>query len=136
MTDILNDIKSKKAKKIMLDTDAANEINDQFAISYVALSPNIELLSVNSALYDDGYGPESGVIRSYDEILQTLALAVPNEKIPVYKGARKKMSDPKYPVGSPAADNIINTVLSSEERVYVVAIGAITNVVSAILKAP
>lgn len=136
INDILNDIKSSKIKKIILDTDAANEIDDQFAISYAALSPKIELLSANSALHDDGYGHESGVIRSYDEILRTLSVAVPNEKIPVYKGARKPMSDPSFPVGSAAADNIINTVLSSDERVYVVAIGAITNVVSAILKAP
>ena len=136
INDILSDIKSSKIKKMIIDTDAANEIDDQFAISYAALSPKVELLSANSALHDDGYGPESGVIRSYDEILKTLSLAVPNEKIPVYKGARKNMSDPKFPVGSAAADNIINTVLSSDERVYVVAIGAITNVVSAVLKAP
>ena len=136
INDILNDIKSSKIKKMIIDTDAANEIDDQFAISYAALSPKIELLSANSALHDDGYGHESGVIRSYDEILKTLALAVPNEKVPVYMGARKPMSDEKIPVGSAAADNIINTVLASDERVYVVAIGAITNVVSAVLKAP
>ena len=35
-----------------------------------------------------------------------------------------------------AADNIINTVMNSDERIYIVAIGAITNVASAIIKCP
>ena len=47
---ILDAIKSKDRKKIILDTDAYNEVDDQFAIAYAMLAPEtIELLSINAA---------------------------------------------------------------------------------------
>ena len=59
-----------------------------------------------------------------------------NAAIPVYRGSTAFLSNKKTPVESDAADNIINTVDGTDEPVVVLAIGAITNVASALIKRP
>ncbi len=126
-------------KKIILDTDTYNEIDDQFALAYTMLSPDkVELLSVNAApfLNSRSTSAADGMEKSYNEIFNIMKLVDPDAKIPVYRGSTSFLTDKNTPVESPACDNIINTVMNSDELVYIVAIGAITNVASAIIKCP
>ncbi len=139
MQKILEQIKSAKPKKIILDTDAYNEIDDQFTIAYAMRCPEtVEILSINAApfLNSRSTDPGDGMEKSYREIFNIMHLTDPAAKIPVYRGSTAFLTDKKTPVESEAADNIINTVLAAEEPIYVVAIGAITNVASAIIKCP
>lgn len=139
MQNILKDIKSHTVKNIILDTDTYNEIDDQFALAYAMLSPErIKLLSVNAApfLNSRSTSPADGMMKSYDEIQRIMRLVDPDAAVPYYKGSERFLDDKKVPVESEAADNIINTVMGTDERVYIVAIGAITNVASAIIKCP
>lgn len=139
MRNILEDIKSDSIKNIILDTDTYNEIDDQFALAYAMLSPDkVKLLSVNAApfLNSRSTSAADGMMKSYNEIANIMKLVDPNANIPYYKGSEQFLSDKKVPVESEAADNIINTVMNSNERIYIVAIGAITNVASAIIKCP
>ena len=139
MINILNDIKSKTVKNIILDTDTYNEIDDQFALAYAMLSPErINLLSVNAAPFLNSRSTDAcdGMMKSYNEIGRIMNLVDPNSKIPYYKGSDRFLTDKTVPVESEAADNIINTVMNSDEFVYIVALGAITNVASAIIKCP
>ncbi len=139
MKNILRDIKSPSVKSIILDTDTFNEIDDQFALAYAMLSPErIKLLSVNAApfLNSRSTSPADGMMKSYNEIRRIMSLVDPEANIPYYKGSETFLVDKSVPVESEAADNIINTVMSSSETVYIVAIGAITNVASAIIKCP
>ncbi len=139
MTEVLQDIKSRGIKSIILDTDTFNEIDDQFALAYAMLSPErIRLLSVNAApfLNSRSSSPADGMMKSYNEIKRVMNLVDPKAEIPYYKGSERFLTDKKAPVESEAADNIINTVMNSNERIYIVAIGAITNVASAIIKCP
>ena len=126
-------------KKIILDTDTYNEIDDQFALAYAMLSPDkVELLSVNAApfLNSRSTSAADGMEKSYNEIFRIMKLVDPEAKIPVYRGSTSFLTDKNTPVESPACDNIINTVMNSDELVYIVAVGAITNVASAIIKCP
>ncbi len=126
-------------KKIILDTDTYNEIDDQFALAYAMLSPDkVELLSVNAAPFLNSRSTSAGdgMEKSYHEIFRIMKLVDPNANIPVYRGSTAFLTDKKTPVESEACDNIINTVMNSDELVYIVAIGAITNVASAIIKCP
>lgn len=139
MRKILEDIKSNSVKNIILDTDTYNEIDDQFALAYAMLSPDkVKILSVNAApfLNSRSTSAADGMMKSYNEIANIMKLVDPDAKIPYYKGSEQFLTDKKVPVESAAADNIINTVMNSDERVYIVAIGAITNVASAIIKCP
>lgn len=124
---------------VVLDTDAYNEIDDQFAIAY--LLKNKEKLNT-VALYaapfynNNSNGPADGMEKSYDEIFKLLKLA--GEEKPVFKGADRYLPDEKTPVVSAAALDLAEKArgYSPENPLYVVAIGAITNVASAILIEP
>lgn len=129
----------EKVKKIILDTDCYNEIDDQFALAYAMLSPDkVKLLSINAAPFLNSRSTSAGdgMEKSYQEIFRIMKLVDPNADIPVYRGSTAFLTNKETPVESPACDNIINTVMNSDETVYVVAIGAITNVASAIIKCP
>lgn len=137
---VLNDIRSKRVKKAIIDTDAYNEMDDQYAIAYAASSDKIDLLSVNAAPFFNWRSTsfEDGMEKSYDEavrVLETIGMA---GKIPVYRGSRTRIGDnPGFaPSESEAADNIIRSARELDEPLYVMAIGAITNVASALLKDP
>lgn len=135
----LSFIQSKERKNVILDTDAFNEIDDQFCIAYLMKRPEeIHLLAINAAPFfnENSTGPADGMERSYQEILKLREMVDPDSKIPVFRGSDAFMTDRNTPVYSEACDNIIKTVMESEEKVIIVAIGAITNVASAILKCP
>ena len=134
-------IASDKVIDIILDTDTYNEIDDQFALAYAMLSKKkINLLSVNSAPFFNSRSssPADGMEKSYDEIFNIMKLtdAEQAKGIPVYRGSTRFMTSKTDIVESDACDNIINTVMNREEPVIIVAIGAITNVASAIVKEP
>ena len=139
LEEIVLDIKSDRRKKVILDTDTANEIDDQYAIAYCYLSDKIDLLSVNAApfLNDRSTSYSDGMEKSYHEAIKTLGLVDPDFTTPVYRGSVERLQDVKKNfTESDAANNIIKTVRESEEIVYVLAIGAITNVASAVTMAP
>ena len=126
---------------IVLDTDTFNEVDDQFAISYMLKSPELNPVSINAAPFynSKSSGPEDGMEKSYNEIMHILELAERTDlKDIVYKGSREYLKDEKTPVISPAAENIcaLASKYSPEKPLYIVAIAAITNVASALLMKP
>lgn len=127
---------------VILDTDAYNEIDDQFAIAYMLFSPekfNIKGFTAAPFLNGKSVSAEDGMLKSYDEILKLLKLAGREDLTGiVFEGSREYLPDEKTPVKSPAAEFIakLSDEYSPEKPLYVVAIGAITNVASAILLNP
>jgi hypothetical protein len=126
--------------RMVLDTDTYNEIDDQFALVYALLSP--ERL-VCEAIYaapfgnDRSSGPEAGMQASYDEILRLLQHLGRKHEGFVFKGSTSWLPSAEQPVRSAAADDLIERARSAGDGpLYVVAIGAITNVASALLQAP
>jgi inosine-uridine nucleoside N-ribohydrolase len=123
---------------VVLDTDAYNEIDDQFAIAYLLKSEGLRTLALYAAPFfnNNSTSPEDGMERSYDEIGKLLALM--GKECPTYRGSRTYLPDEKTPVESPAARDLVERAMkySPEKPLYVVAIGAITNVASALLLEP
>lgn len=124
---------------LLLDTDAYNEIDDQFAIAYaLRATEKIRLKALCAAPFfnERSTGPADGMERSYQEILKLLKLA--GEERPVYRGSDRYLPDEKTPVDSPAARALGELAIGycPEKPLYVAAIGAITNVASALLLRP
>lgn len=124
---------------VVLDTDAYNEIDDQFAISYMLLSKEkLNTKAIYAAPFHNtrSDGPKDGMEKSYDEILRLLDFI--GEDVPVYKGSESYLANETTPVISPAAEDLAEraNLYSPENPLYVVAIGAITNVASAMLINP
>ncbi len=124
---------------VVLDTDAYNEIDDQFAIAY--LLKNSDKLNTKAIYAAPFFNPKSksaedGMKKSYDEIHKVLKLA--NSKTDVFYGSSQFLKDESTPVLSPAARDLAQRALgySPKKPLYVVAIGAITNIASAILLEP
>ena len=129
----------KSKVDVVLDTDAYNEIDDQFAISYALKSKEqIKLIALLAAPFHNAHSesPRDGMEKSYREILKLLDLA--GEKIDVYEGSSEYLKDEVHAVDSPAARYLAEIAMdySWENPLYTVAIGAITNVASALLLKP
>ena len=122
----------------VLDTDTYNEIDDQFALAYFVKSPEIiNPLAVYAAPFKNNRAetPAEGMEKSYDEILNILNLCERTD-VSAYRGSKKYLPDEKTPVDSPAARDLVARAMRSDKPLYVLAIGAITNVASAILLEP
>jgi inosine-uridine nucleoside N-ribohydrolase len=124
----------------VLDTDAYNEIDDQYAIAYMLKSPDrVNLKAIYAAPFSNpksGYNAGKGMELSYNEIEKILAIT--EDKLPVFRGSESFLKDEKTPVISDAASDLAKRAMkySKEKPLYVVAIGAITNIASAILINP
>lgn len=123
---------------VVLDTDTYNEIDDQFALSWLMLSPELETKALYAAPFynDNSTGPEDGMRKSYEEIHKLLGLL--GREAPVFLGSPRYLTDERTPVPSPAAEDLARRAAgySPENPLYVAAIGAITNVASALLLDP
>lgn len=127
---------------VVLDTDAFNEIDDQYALAYlIRSSEKLCLKAVYAApFYNEKVkSPGEGMEKSYEEIHHVLELMGENElRRNVFRGSTVYLPDETTPVHSPAVLDLIERSqgYSVDNPLYVVAIGAITNIASAILKDP
>lgn len=136
------DREEPKKRKVILDTDTYNEIDDQFALAYLLRSKEeLDVQAVYAAPFFNHHSvsPADGMEKSYEEILKILELTHEEDlKGCVQKGSTHYLEDEKTPVSSPAALDLVRRAKEAApaDPLYVVAIGAITNVASAILLAP
>ena len=127
---------SGKRIRVIIDSDTGSEIDDQWAISLALLAP--ERFKIEGFVAANFFRGGPGSIRlSYDEIERVLAKAGMQGKIPVFLGA-----DPmRYAYGpseSAGVDFIVRKALEStpDDRLWIVGLGAATDLASAYLKAP
>ena len=123
-----------------MDTDTYNEIDDQFAVVQAILSPEqIDLEAIYAAPFHNlrSSGPKDGMEKSYQEILRLLERLDRGSGGFVFRGSESYLTGDDVPVRSPAAEHLVE--LANDRKagpLYVVAIGAVTNVASAILLDP
>ena len=121
--------------RMVLDTDTYNEVDDQFAVVH-ALNSELDVEAIYAAPFHNhrSDGPEDGMERSYEEILRLFGRMKSSPEVPIYKGSKGYLEAANRAQESPAARDLVERALSKDDRpLYVVAIGAITNVASAIL---
>ncbi|MFR4375064.1 MAG: nucleoside hydrolase [Acutalibacteraceae bacterium] len=127
---------------VVLDTDTYNEIDDQFALSYMIRNGDkLRVQAIYAAPFhnEKSVSPKDGMEKSFSEILTLLALLGREDLNPcVFKGSETYLHDEETPVPSSAARDLAERAMryTPENPLYVIAIGAITNVASAILINP
>lgn len=135
--EIYNKLSNKKIN-VILDTDTYNECDDQFALAYMIKSQdifNIEAITV--APYSHKERNEtviSGREKSYNEILKICNWLNFDTTNKVFKGAEDYICN-GYDETNDAVNKIIEVALKNN-KTYILAIGAITNVALAIKKEP
>ena len=127
---------------VLLDTDTYNEIDDQFALAYMMKSPEkLNIVGITAAPFLNKKAASAGVGMelSYQEIEKLLRFMHREDMLQkVFKGSESFLENESTPVDSPAAREIARLAMqyTIEKPLYVVAIGAITNVASALLLQP
>jgi inosine-uridine nucleoside N-ribohydrolase len=125
--------------RMVLDTDTYNEIDDQFALVYALCSPEklfVEAIYAAPFTNDRSSGPGDGMEKSYEEILRLLDRLHTSAEGLAHRGSTHYLGS--QPERSPAALDLVRRAMAApdDDPLYVVAIGAITNVASAILIEP
>ena len=149
MTPVINDstrLKMLEWKEgildVVLDTDAATEVDDPFAISYLLLSPERfrvqAMYAAPFSMNDRAQDPETGMEMSYREIRNISKLCHKEGVCDIKKGSASYLTDIRLPVPSAAAADLAERAMrySPENPLYVVGIGAGTNLASALLRKP
>ena len=129
-----------KMKKVILDTDISNEIDDQFALAYLALSEDIcDIQAVTIAPFSNSdymatANISDGTNLSYDTACKIFDLIGKSEhKSHIFKGAKKYFFESKET--NEATDKIIE-LARKNDFTTILAIGAPTNIALALYLAP
>ena len=127
--------------RVVLDTDTFNEIDDQFAIVQMLLSKDrfdVEAIYAAPFFNARATSPGHGMELSYQEILRLLERLQMSPDGLVHRGVTDYVGPAKQPRTAPAVDDMIARARSGspEHPLYIIAIGAISNVASTLLKAP
>jgi len=123
--------------RVIIDTDAACEVDDQHALALALLSPErFEIEGIVAAHFGDSGGPE-GIEKSFTEIQTVLAKAGMTGRYPVKRGSHPFRYS-KGPEPSEGVDFIIECALDSskEKPLWIVSLGACTDLAAAWLKEP
>jgi hypothetical protein len=133
-------IKGSHGIRVLLDTDANNELDDQHAIAYMLFNGNVfdvEGITVNQT-YNGG-----DIDEQYTEADRIVKLCDLHNKIMIYKGASGTYAEIKGEVnqskfdGSEAVNYIIECAKAQDERKLVLLpVGKLTNIALALKKDP
>ena len=127
-------------RKLILDADTANEIDDMYAIVRMLNQDRFDLLALTSTQWIHYLAEEDSVGASQRENEAIVKLSGKSE-LPVLIGSKEPMGKPwggTQPKDSPAAQFIIKTARAAtpENKLIVICLGAPTNAASAIKMAP
>ncbi|OGG05252.1 MAG: hypothetical protein A3F83_14300 [Candidatus Glassbacteria bacterium RIFCSPLOWO2_12_FULL_58_11] len=122
----------RASMRLIIDTDAACERDDQHAIAYAILCPEYFKIEGITAVHN---GPGT-LEKNFLEVHTVLGLAGVGG-IPVVRGAGEPLSSMDKPVDSEAARFIIErSKVKAESKLVVLGLGAATNLASSILLDP
>ncbi len=131
-------------KDVILDTDVNNELDDYYAIAYLfGNKDRFHIKGITIAPFAPIYNKkvkdvQEGLEASLRDTWDLLHLMGEDGFKDVYVGSPRFLKNEQTPVESDAADFIIecSKTYTEDNRLYIIAIGAITNVASALLKDP
>lgn len=120
-------------RRLIIDSDAKNEADDQFAIVHALLSPSLDIAGIIPAHFGDARSPHS-MRDSRDEVDLLLRL-LERDDIVVADGAEHRLPDERTPVDSAGARLIIREA-HEPGRLFVIFLGPLTDMASALLLDP
>ena len=125
-----------RRSRVIVNTDAKNEADDQYAIVHAILTPSFELAGIIPAHFGTRRTTES-LAESRAEVDLLLGLMGLTGTIRVADGAPTALPDERTPMPSPGADLIIQEALRDDPRpLYVAFYGPLTDMASALLLEP
>lgn len=134
-TDYKFDVPKEKIVRLIINTDAKNEADDQFAIVQAMLSPKFENVGMIAAHY--GTHHADGMERSFRELEVIFEkMGFPKDGM-IYHGAPHALPDKTTPVPSEGAELIIREAMKNDKRpLFAIFLGPLTDLASALLMEP
>lgn len=131
---------SNSKLKILIDSDANNVLDDQHALAYAFLNPDVfDVVGVTVNNTRNGGGLQG----QFDEAERIIGLFNLEGKVPLLKGADKSYAEIAPTInchdfdGKPAVDFIIKMAMGVKgEKLILVELGKLTNIALAFLKEP
>ena len=125
-------IPDEKKIRVIIDTDAACEADDPFAIVQALLSPKV----IVKGILAEHFNEKGSVQKSYDEIMTILNCM--DIEVPVFMGEEESVDKAGWQSKlSEAAEFIISEALREDNKpLYILCQGAITNLAAALHKNP
>lgn len=126
----------EKKARVIVNTDAKNEADDQYAIVHALLTPSFDIHGVIPAHYGTKKSKES-LRESREELMRVLELMNWTDRVRVEDGAPNALPDDSTPVPSAGASLIIEEALRDDDRpLHVAFYGPLTDMASALLMEP
>jgi purine nucleosidase len=126
----------EKRTRVIVNTDAKNEADDQFAIVHALLTPSFEIHGIIPAHFG-ARRSESSMPESREEVAHLLRLMDWTGRFRIDDGAPHALPDASTPVPSPGASLIIEEALRDDPRpLHVAFYGPLTDMASALLLEP
>lgn len=129
------DIAFEPRLRVIIDTDAKNEADDQFASVHALLSPSLDVRGLIAAHFGDHRTTRS--MQESREEIDLLVRLLGIDGVRIENGATCKLSDPSIPLDSPGARLIVQEAMRDDAGPLVVALlGPLTDMAAALLLAP
>lgn len=129
-------VPQEKMVRVITNTDAKNEADDQFAIVQTLLSPKFDNVGMIAAHFGHKRVADS-MEASYKELEVILDKMNFDKKGLIFRGAQGPLIDTKTPIDSEGARLIIREAMSDDPRpLFVTFMGPLTDMASAYLLEP
>lgn len=123
-------------RRLIINTDAKNEADDQFAIVHALLSPTLEVEGIIPAHFGE-WRSKTSMLESRAEVDLLLELMDMAGQVTVANGAPHAMPDEQTAVPSDGSRLIVEQALKDDDRpLFIAFLGPLTDMASALLTAP
>ncbi|MBJ9990817.1 nucleoside hydrolase [Paenibacillus sp. S28] len=130
------DVPEAKKIRVIVNSDAKNEADDQYAIVHSLLTPQFVIKGLIGAHFGEARSNTS-MLDSVKEIKLLLDIMGLSGEYSVFRGAEHAMQDERTPAISEGAELIVREAMSEDQRpLFVIFLGAITDLASAYLMNP
>jgi inosine-uridine nucleoside N-ribohydrolase len=127
---------SEVKQRVIVNTDAKNEADDQYAIVHAVLTPSFDLHGIIPAHFGTRKSATS-MQDSHDETMLLLRMMGLEGEVRVEDGAAHAIPDESTPVDSPGARLIIEEAMKDDNRpLHIAFYGPVTDMASALLLEP
>jgi len=124
-------VPANKRVRVIVNTDAANEADDQYAIVQALLTPKLDIRGF-VATHFGTHRTDASMEQSYEEIKRILELMDMSGDYPVYRGSPGRLN-PDAPAVSEGARFLIDEAMRDDARepLFAIFLGAITDLAAA-----
>ena len=128
-------IMPEKQVRLIIDTDAGCEVDDFFAIAQALMTPKFEVRAICAEHFSNDFMENSQEV-SYQAALEMMDRMGLAGTVPVLRGSAPMSGPDAYEMRESAEFIIVEALKEDSRPLYILLLGAVSNVAAAFLKKP